>query len=326
MSLKKAELHVHLEGTISPSLALKLAKRNQIELVPSIFSEDKESYRYDDFLAFLKAYDDVAAVIKKPEDYYDITFDYLSQNAKKGAIYIEMMYSPDHAEQSSNIPSKEHLKAIKEAIDDAEKQFNVVGRIIMTAVRHYGEEAAIKVAKQALKEDMPYIVGFGLGGDEINFPPKMFAKAYEIAAAGGLACTVHAGEFADANGMLEAMKYLPIKRIGHGVKGIHSLDTLKQLRDKGIALELCPSSNVALGLYDNIMLHPLPKFKEEGIRFSINSDDPPFFRTHLAREYELVQKHFDYSEGEMNQITSMAIDDAFADEKTKAKLKKQIEA
>jgi adenosine deaminase len=320
MSIKKAELHVHLEGTISPLLASQLAQRNNLTLPPGLVDIDEKSYTFRDFMDFLKAYDVVADVIKHPRDYYDITYDYLKSTALTGGIYVEMMYSPDHAEQASGIPSSEHLFAIQEAINDAEKAFNIVGRIIVTAVRHFGEESAIKVAKQALKETVPCIAGFGLGGDEFNFPPKLFKKAYEIAAEGGLSCTVHAGEFAPANGMMEAMDYLPIKRIGHGVMSMHSPETIARLIDKNIALEVCPSSNIALGLFPDMESHPLRQLLDAGVKLSLNSDDPPFFKTTLANEYERVQKFYRYSDADMLNFTRMAIDAAFVDDKTKAKL------
>lgn len=321
MPIKKAELHVHLEGTITPTLAKMLAERNKITLPEALITADGHSYCYRDFLDFLKAYDQVAAVIKHPIDYYDITFDYLRANAQENALYIEMMYSPDHAEQSSGIPSKEHLQAIQQAINDAENQFGIIGRIIMTAVRHFGQESAIKVAQHALKDKLPCIVGFGLGGDEINFPPKLFKRAYEIASEGGLLCTVHAGEFAPASGMLEAMEFLPIHRIGHGVQAVHSPETIAQLKDRNIALEICPSSNVSLGLFHDLPNHPLPHLLKEGIKISINSDDPPFFHTNLAMEYRRVQQTFRYADHQMEAFTAMAIETAFADEQTKLKLK-----
>lgn len=324
MNIKKAELHVHLEGTITPTLAKKLAKRNKITLPDNLIVPDGESYSYPDFLGFLKAYDAVADVIKHPRDYYDITFEYLKAAAQGNTIYVELFYSPDHAELSSGIPSSEHLQAIQQAIDDAEEQFNIVGRIIITAVRHHGAESAVKVAKQALKETVPCIVGFGLGGDEINFPPKLFSQAYKIAAEGGLYCTVHAGEFAPASSMLEAMEYLPIQRIGHGIQAIHSTETLNQLKDRNIALEVCPSSNVALGLFKDLLHHPLPKLIAAGIKMSLGSDDPPFFRTNIITEYQRVQQTYGFSDIQMNAFTATAIESAFADEQTKLKLSKRM--
>lgn len=324
MTLKKAELHVHLEGTIPPGLAQRLAERNKLTLPNGLVSPNGQSYLSNGFLDFLKVYDTLAAVIKHPQDYYDITFDYLLHNAQEGAIYIEMMYSPDHAERSSGIPSKEHLAAIQQAIDDAEQQHGIVGRIILTAVRHFGVEAVERVAHQAHQDQFPCVTGFGLGGDEAQFPPKLFSKAYHIAADAGLDCTVHAGEFASAEGMVEAMQHLPIKRIGHGVNSIHSPETMAMVKDKNITLEVCPGSNIFLGLFKDMNAHPFSKFLEYGIQVSISSDDPPFMATTLAQEYHNVQTAYGYSDDTMNAITRMALQAAFVDEATKARLLNKI--
>jgi adenosine deaminase len=323
-NLKKAELHVHLEGTITPDRAAKLAQRNQLTLPEGLIAPNGTSYLSKDFLDFLKVYDTLAALIKQPQDYYDITLDYLKARALENTIYVEMMYSPDHAERSSGIPSKEHLSAIQEAITHAQKNYGITARIIITAVRHFGAEAAERVAKQIRADRIPCITGFGLGGDEAKFPPKLFTKAYDIAFEAGLECTVHAGEFAPASGMIDAMKHLPIRRIGHGVNAIHSPDALAMLLDKDISLELCPTSNLFLGLFNSMDAHPFPKFYEAGIKVSINSDDPPFMSTTLGQEYERVQNAYQYSDQTMNKITRMAINSAFVDEQTRIELLTQI--
>ncbi|MDR3501113.1 MAG: adenosine deaminase [Legionella sp.] len=324
MSLKKAELHVHLEGTITPDLATALARRNKLTLPSGLVAPDGKSYLSKDFLDFLKVYDTLAAVIKDPRDYYDITFDYLKSRAQENAIYVEMSYSADHAELSSGIPSAEHLVAIQQAIDDAKEQFNIVGRIILIAVRHFGVEAAERLARQAHKDIFPCVTGFGLGGDEANFPPKQFTKAYQIAADAGLGCTVHAGEFAPASGMVEAMDNLPITRIGHGVNSIYSPETMAMVKERGITLEVCPTSNIFLGLFKDMNSHPFPKFYEAGMKVSISSDDPPFMSTTLGLEYQRVQESYNYSDETMNAITRMAIEAAFVDQQTKEELLARI--
>lgn len=321
MTIKKAELHVHLEGTITPTMAHQLAKRNGLTIPEGLIAADGQSYLSRDFLHFLSVFDTVAALIKTPQDYYDITFDYLRANALENTIYVEMMYSPDHAEQATGIPSIEHLFALQQAIDDAKIQFGIVGRIILTAVRHFGADAAIRVAQEISKTSVPCVTGFGLGGDEMNYPPKLFSKAYQIAADAGLLCTVHAGEFAPASGMIEAMEYLPIQRIGHGIQVIHSPETIERLKDRNIALEICPSSNIKLGLFKDFATHPFPTLLESGIKVSLNSDDPPFMSTTLAQEYQRTQQAYHYSDEEMNAITAMAIDCAFVDEETRKALK-----
>lgn len=325
--IPKAELHTHLEGTLSPTTALALAARNNVHMPTERISKDKSGYVFNDFLDFIHTYDSVvSAVIKHPIDYYDITFDYLKRNAAEGAIYIEMMYSPELAEINTNIPSKEHLQAIQDAINDAEHKFNIMGRVLITAVRHFGKDAACKVAHKALNELMPCVVGFGLAGDEINYPPEWFTHAFEIAHEGGLSCTIHAGEFGTAESMQTAMKLLPIKRIGHGVKAIYDANTISMLKDKNITLEVCPSSNVSLGLYPSLNLHPLPKLMAAGVKVCLNSDDPPFFKSELFQEYQAVQETFKFSDEIMLNFTKEAINAAFVDQKSKEKLLSRVNA
>lgn len=324
MSIKKVELHVHLEGTITPRLAHILAQRNHLTIPDGLISADGEHYVSHDFLHFLSVYDTLADLIKTPQDYYDLTLDYLRCRALEDTLYVEMMYSPEHAEKISGIPSIEHLYALQQAVDDAEAQFGIVGRILATAVRQFGEDACIRVAEEISKRSVPCVVGFGLGGDEIHFPPKLFRRSFEIAHAAGLPCTAHAGEFAPASGIIEALEHLPITRIGHGVMAIHSPETMAILKDRNIALELCPTSNIQFGLFPDYQHHPLPQFLEAGLNISINSDDPPFMSTTLGEEYKRVQTAYQYSDKTMTAITAMAIESAFVDEETKKKLRAKL--
>jgi len=316
--MKKIELHVHLEGTIRPALALKLAKRNRVSLNPNIIAG--ESYRWHDFAHFLQVYDEVAAVIKAPIDYYDLTHDYLTQLAQQDCLYVELMYSPEHAERATGIPSAEHLKAIQQAIDDIEQQFGLIARLIITGVRHYGVKSVEHTALHAAQKQVPSIVGFGLGGDEINFPAPLFKKAYAIANDAGLGCTVHVGEFTGPKAIEEAILQLPVTRIGHGVRAIESPDTMQRIKDQQIALEICPSSNIATGVYPSLEEHPIKKLFDEGLKISISSDDPPYFQTSLTHEYQVAVQHCGLSEENLYTINKMAIEASFANSIEKAHL------
>lgn len=327
MTILKAELHTHLEGTIHPQTALKLAKRNGYTITPERISADGQGYVYQDFLDFLFTYDEeISPVIRKPIDYYDITLDYLERNAREGAIYIEMMYAPELAEKNTGIPSIEHLHAIQQAIQDAEARHQIIGRVIVTAIRHFGIPATVDVARDALKNRLPCVVGFGLAGDEINYPPEWFTEAFQIAHEGGLACTIHAGEFGTAESMITAMNLLPIQRIGHGVRAVHNVETLAMLKDKNILLEVCPSSNVKLGLYPSLREHPLPQLVAAGIKTCLNSDDPPYFMSELPDEYARVQATYGYNPQQMHQFTRNAIEAAFVDKTTQQTLLQRLDA
>ena len=325
MDIKKVELHVHLEGTITPTLAHELSARNGIVLRKDLIAPDGVSYHSRDFLHFLSVFDDVAAVIKFPADYYALTLDYLRRCSLDGVIYVEMMYSPDHAERVSGIPSAEHLVAIGQAIADAEAAFGIMGRVLITAVRHFGAKAAERVARQALRTPFPFVVGFALGGDEQGYGPALFKKAFRIAHdEAGLRCTAHSGEFANSEGMLDALACLPLARIGHGVAAIHSARVMDLLKERGISLELCPSSNIRFGLFPDMASHPFPHFLAAGITVSINSDDPPFIPTTVALEYARVQQAYQYNDEQMRAISAMAVESAFVSEETKVKLRQRL--
>lgn len=324
--IKKAELHVHLEGTITPLLARRLAERHGCEFPDNLMAEDQKSYHSRDFLHFLSVYDTLSSLIKTPEDYYELTLDYLRQSSEEGVLYSEMMYSPDHAERMTGIPSKNHLEAIQQAIEDAEATFGIVGRILITFVRHFGVDAAERVLTNAMAYRPACVVGVGIGGDEQGFPLPLFKAVFDKAHQEGFYCTAHVGEFGSAETMREAITNFPLKRIGHGVQAIRSETVMSMLKAHEITLELCPSSNVKFGLFETLSTHPLPQFLEQGVLISLNSDDPPFIPTSVGLEYERVQATFGFDDATMHRITKMALNAAFVDEATRQQLLRKLES
>ncbi len=320
--IAKAELHVHLEGSMPPSLVTKMAKRNGIAIPEKIFGKN-ETFLWDDFLHFLKVYDQASFVLRNIQDYRDMTYEYLASVAKAGAIYVELMVSPDHA-RLCGVSYDDHLAGIVQGIDDARRDFNIEARIIMTCVRHFGVDACTKVAEQTVKNLHPYIVGFGMGGDEAGFPPAQFKKAYHIAHEAGLGCTTHAGEMAGPESVWEAIDHLPVTRIGHGVRSIEDKNLLAALKDRDITLEVCPGSNIALRVYPDFAHHPLVKLRDAGIRVTLSSDDPPYFATTLNNEYDIAAKHFGFTDNDLKDMTRNSIHASFVDSVTKVKLLKRV--
>ncbi|NNM58540.1 MAG: adenosine deaminase [Legionellales bacterium] len=314
----KAELHLHLEGSLPPSLVTKIAKRNGLVVPSDIFGEN-ETFLWADFLHFLKVYDKASFVLRNAEDYREMTYDYLARTAQMGSIYTEMMVSPDHA-ALCGVSFEEHLAGVVQGIDDARRDHSIEGRIIMTCVRHFGVEKCINVAKNTVKYLHPYIVGFGMGGDEAGFPPAQFAKAYQIAHEAGLGCTVHAGEMVGPEGVWEAITHLPVTRIGHGVRSIEDPNLLAALRDRDITLEVCPGSNIALRVYPNFASHPLQKLRDAGVKVTLSTDDPPYFDTTLTREYAIAKEHFGFGENELLEMTRNSLEASFVDAVTREKL------
>ncbi len=318
----KAELHVHLEGTLTPSLMREIAKRNNIQ-----FSEDiigpNDTFLWNDFLHFLEVYDQASMVLRNAQDYRDMTYGYLARSAKEKVIYTEMMISPDHAAMCG-VGYEEHLEGAIAGINDARKEFGIEGRLIITGVRHFGPEKVTAVAKKASVNPHPYIIGFGLGGDEAGFPASQFKEAYEIAHNAGLACTTHAGEFAGPESVWDAINHLPVVRIGHGVRSIEDPTLVEELVHRGITLEVCPGSNIALGVYPDFASHPFLKLREAGCKVTLSSDDPPYFATTMAREYQIAKEHFGLSDVELIEITKASITNSFADEVTKSMLLNKV--
>ncbi len=322
--IPKAELHVHLEGTAPPALVRRLAKRNRMDLPGEIFGNDGD-FHWTDFLHFLKVYDAASSVIRTPEDYRDVTYGYLAGCAEEGAIYVEVMSSPDHA-AVAGMSYANHLEGIVAGIEEARADHGIEGRIIVTCVRHFGAEQAMKVVRQVTSHPHPLVSGFGMGGDEAGFPPSQFARAFTYVADSGLPCTVHAGEWAGPEGVREALETLPVRRLGHGVRAAEDEAVVREIAARDITLEVCPGSNLATGLYRSYGGHPLARLRAAGVKTTLNSDDPPYFSTSVGREYVAAARHLDLGEDDLIGFTRNALEAAFVDEPTREVLLSRLDA
>ena len=319
--IPKAELHVHLEGTAPPALIRKLAQRNNMPVPEGVF-ESEEVFAWTDFLHFLRTYDLAASVIRTPEDYRDVTYEYLTSCAREGAIYVELIASPDHA-AAVGLPDADHYAGIAKGIDDARAAHGIEARIVIAAIRNLGVESAEAIARRHAHDRHPYVVGFNLVGDEAGYPPHQFAGAYAIAAGSGLGCSVHAGEHAGPESVRAALE-LPVTRVSHGVRAIEDPALVGTLAERGIVLEVCPSSNVALGLYPTYEDHPLGALRDAGVRVTLGSDDPPYFGCSIGAEYAVALQRLGFEEEELLDITRTAVQAAFATDALKRSLLDQI--
>jgi adenosine deaminase len=315
--IPKAELHVHLEGTAPPALVRRIAERNGLP-VPSGLFDGSERFAYYDFLDFLRTYDLAASVIRTGEDYRDITYEYLAGCARDGAVYVELTASPDHA-ALVGLGDAEHLDGIARGIDDARRDFGIEGRILISAVRNFGIERAMRVARYAACRPHDYVVGFSMAGDEQNFPAGDYAEVFATAAASGLGCTVHAGEWEGPESVRAALE-LPVSRIGHGVRAIEDPGLVDELAAREIVLEVCPTSNVVLGLFPSFEQHPLPRLAEAGVRITLGSDDPPYFGASIGGEYAICRERWGFDDERLRAITRTALEAAFCEETLKASL------
>ena len=314
-------MHVHLEGTAPPALIRRIAARNGVPVPAGVFGAD-DRFAYTDFLDFLDTYDRVASVIRSGDDYRDIVYEYLAGCAAEGAIYVELTASPDHA-ALVGLSDEEHLDGIGRGIDDALRDHGIHARVVVTAVRNFGLEQAVRIARYAAERPHPYVVGFSLAGDEENYPAADYAEAFAIATEAGLGCSVHAGEWAGPQSVRAALD-LPVTRIGHGVRSIEEPALVEELAERGVVLECCPTSNVVLRLFPSYEDHPLPRLREAGVRVTLGSDDPPYFGASIGGEYEVCRRVFGYDDVALREITRTAIDAAFCDEQLKERLIKSL--
>ena len=321
--IAKAELHVHLEGTADPAMIRRLAERHGVRVPDGLFT-DEHTFAWTDFLHFLTTYDLAASLMRTPQDYCDVTYDYLSQCAAEDAVYVELIASPDHAD-AAGMTDAEHFGGIAQGIDEARADHGIEARIVATALRHLGAGRAEALARRLAADRHPYVVGFNLSGDEAGYPPEWFAAAYDVAAGSGLGCTVHAGEHAGPASVRGALA-LPITRISHGVRAAEDPELVAALVEREIVLEVCPTSNVATGVYPSYDDHPLGALRDAGVRITLASDDPPYFGATIGGEYAVAHERFGFDEGELAEITRLAVRASFAEGAVKASILARLDS
>jgi adenosine deaminase len=319
--IPKAELHCHIEGAVDVPLAKSQASKYGIDI--SGILDSAGGYYWTDFTSFLAAYDLVASLIRTPQDYALLGESHYCNLANQGCIYGEIFVSPEHAERIG-CSYGELIEAIADGMDAARLKTGIEGRMIVTGVRHMGVQSVEEAARSAAAQPHRLVSGFGLAGDERVGHPSDFSRAFAIARDAGLELTAHAGEFRGPQSVRDTLDCLQVRRIGHGVRSIEDRELVKRMASEGIVFEVCPASNLALGLYRDIHAHPLRALHEAGCIVAVNSDDPPHFHTSISNEYDLARQVFG-DEAILRQLTVNAIKAAFVDGDTRTRLLEKCE-
>lgn len=325
IAIPKVELHVHLEGTMSPALVAKLAARNNMP-IPERVDVEQNTIVWHNLFDFFGVYDACSAVIKTPQDITEVTFDYLSQAAAFGAIYVELTVCPQIATQQG-ISYTDLCAAVAAGIDKAKAATGIESRMLMVIVRHYDHRDALNIVKTMIKHPHPYVVGIGLAGDERHHGPGHFVEAFKLAREHGLHRTAHAGEWYGPESIRESIELLHVTRIGHGIQTIYDPSLIELVKHRNIHLELCLSSNLQSHAMANGIpagyhqrAHPAREFKQLGISLSFSTDDPPYFQTNIAKEYKLAHDRFEYSAMDLIAVTRRGIAASFAEPDLKKRL------
>lgn len=321
-SMLKAEIHCHIEGATPPELALRQAQKYGID-INKILRDG--SYVWSDFSEFIVCYDAVASLFRTEADYALLTETYLTELAAQNTIYSELIVSPDHGDRIG-LGADAYLAGICDGILAAREKSGIEARIIVTGERHFGVDRVIGAAEYAARARNPLVTGFNMAGEERMGRVADYARAFDIARDAGLGLTIHAGEVCGAFSVADALDIIKPSRIGHGVRAIENAALVERLAETGIVLEVCPGSNIALNVYPDFQAHPLRRLKEDGVRVCLNSDDPPFFATSLAREYRIAADEMGFEHQDINAMTRTALDAAFIDDDTRQLLLDRFDA
>ncbi len=319
----KVELHLHLEGAAPPAFIRGLAREKSIDIA-GIFDE-AGNYSYRDFWHFIEVYAAVSSTLKSPEDYRRLTTAVLEESAASGVVYTEMFLSPEFCGENDVGAWAEYLHAMREAADQAERDMGVVTRGIVTCIRHLGPDRAKGAVRCAAETAGKFITGFGIAGDERAGKLADFVWSFDCAREAGLGLTAHAGEWNGPQEVRDALA-LGVSRVGHGVRAIEDPGLVDELAERGTVLEVCPGSNVALGVYPSWQAHPIAKLHDRGVKVTVSTDDPPFFHTTMAHEFDRLAETFDWDEGVFATLNQTAIEAAFCDAATRDTILKKLEA
>ncbi len=322
-NLPKAELHLHIEGSFEPSLMFEIAKRNQIEIPFKSVKEIENAYQFSCLQDFLDIYYQGANVLQTEQDFYDLTYSYLEKCAVQNVRHTEIMFDPQtHTDRG--VSFKTVINGISKACDDAKEKLEVSSLLIMSYLRHLSEDDCFKTLEQAL----PFkdkITCVGLDSSEKGNPPSKFAKVFAKSVEEGFIPVAHAGEEGDADYVWEALDILKIKRIDHGNNSLQDNKLVKEIIKRDLALTVCPLSNTALKVVDDLKDHPLKKMINLGLKVTINSDDPAFFGGQVNENYFQIQKALDLSKEDLYLLAKNSFQYSFLDQVTKNKYIDELE-
>lgn len=317
-SLPKAELHMHLEGSLEPEMMFTLAERNGVSLPYANVAEIHAAYNFSNLQDFLDIYYQGAAVLQTSQDFYDLTWAYLQRCQQDGVVHVEPFFDPQtHTERGIAISTV--FEGISAALKDGEQQLGITSGLILCFLRHLSEAAAIDTLNTAL----PYrdqFIGVGLDSSERGHPPSKFRQVFALAKQAGLRRVAHAGEEGPPAYIYEALDILEVERIDHGVRSMEDETLIERLVRSQIPLTVCPNSNIKLCVYQRMEDHPLMKMLDRGLNVLINSDDPAYFGGYLLDNFRAVHSALRVNRQQAAQLARNSLNASFLNEARKAEL------
>ncbi|SEG68250.1 adenosine deaminase [Marinobacterium lutimaris] len=315
-TLPKAELHLHLEGTLEPELMFQLAERNGLELPYSDVDALRSAYEFGNLQDFLDLYYQGAGVLQTEQDFYDLTWAYLERCAADGVVHVEPFFDPQ-THTARSIPMSTQFKGITRALNDGQEKLGISSRLILCFLRHLSEEDAFTTLQQAMPW-RKHLVAVGLDSGEKGNPPEKFQRVFDEVHRLGLGIVAHAGEEGPADYIWQALNLLKVQRVDHGVRCVEDPALVQKLIDEQIPLTVCPLSNTRLKVFGDMAEHNIMQLLEQGMCVTINSDDPAYFGGYLLQNYIAVRDALGMTEAQAIQLARNSINASFLSEAEKA--------
>ena len=322
--LPKAELHIHIEGSLEPEQMFELARRNGLRLPFGSIDEISKAYAFVDLQSFLKLYYQGVRVLVNERDFYDLTWAYLSKAHSQNMRHVEMFFDPQ-AHTSRGIAFETVIDGIHRAVLDAQERLHISSKLVMCFLRDLSEAAAMTTLQQAL----PFkdrIVAVGLDSAEVGHPPGKFSRVFERARAEGFLAVAHAGEEGPPEYIWQALDMLKVSRIDHGVRCIEDPDLTARLAADGTPLTVCPLSNVRLRVFESLEQHNLKLLLDRGLCVTINSDDPAYFGGYLTENFLAVQKALRLDSNDLYRLARNSFQGAFLTPEEKQAFLNELES
>ena len=318
----KAELHLHIEGSLEPELMFKLSKRNKVEIPFKSVEEIKSAYKFTNLDSFLKIYYEGSNVLINEEDFFDLTWEYILRCKEDNIVHTEIFFDPQ-SHLVRGVSFDKIINGIDKALRKAEKEFNISSKIIMCFLRHLDEDSCFEVLKEACKYK-DKIIGVGLDSSEKGNPPTKFKSLFEKAMEEGFLTVAHAGEEGPPEYIWDSINLLKVKRIDHGVQCLRDEKLVNRLKKDKIPLTVCPLSNIKLCVFDKLENHNLKQMLDKGLRAMVNSDDPAYFGGYLNKNLIDTANALNLELNHIKILIENSFKSSFLDEKTKNEWLKKI--
>jgi len=321
--IPKAELHLHIEGTLEPELMFEIARRNNINLKYKSVEELTKAYDFNNLQDFLDLYYEGASVLIKEQDFYDLTWAYLEKVHAQNVIHTEIFFDPQ-THTNRGIDFSTVVKGIHRALTDAKNKLGISSRLILSILRHLNEDSALKTLDDASKYKN-LISGVGLDSSEVGHPPSKFQKVFELSRKEGFLAVAHAGEEGPSEYIWEALNLLKISRLDHGNRSLDDDKLVEELVNRRMPMTICPLSNYRLKVVKDLHLHPLKKMMDKGLLVTVNSDDPAYFGGYVEENYLAIANALNLSKNDIYQLAKNSFYASFVSDEMKKQMIGKVE-